>query len=61
MSQQTFFRMLFTPDGHQWSKFESFLAASALVRHFYRAAHEQVDPNNQTVIEKNPISHPSII
>jgi hypothetical protein len=49
MSQQTFFRMLFTPDGHQWSKFESFLASSVLVRHFARAVSEPVDLNNPTV------------
>jgi hypothetical protein len=52
MSQQTFFRMLFTPDGHQWSKFESFLASSVLVKHFARAASEPVDPNNPTVTNK---------
>jgi hypothetical protein len=49
MSQQTFFRMLFTPDGHQWSKLESFLASSVLVKHFARAVSEPVDPNNPTV------------
>jgi hypothetical protein len=49
MSQQTFFRMLFTPDGHQWSKLESFLASSILVKHFARAVSEPVDPNNPTV------------
>ena len=49
MSQQTFFRMLFTPDGRQWSKLESFLGASILVKHFSRAVNEPVDPNNITV------------
>lgn len=49
MSQQTFFRMIYTPDGHQWSKLEFFLAASLLVKHFSRAASEPSDPNNPTV------------
>lgn len=49
MSQQTFFRMLFTPDGHQWSKLESFLASSVLLKHFSRAVGEPYDPNNPTV------------
>lgn len=49
MSQQTFFRMLYTPDGHQWSKLESFLASSVIIRHFHRAVSEPVDPNNPTV------------
>jgi hypothetical protein len=53
MSQQTFFRMLFTPDGHQWSKLESFLASSILVKHFARAVSEPVDPNNPTVNNNN--------
>src|SRR5690349_15713082 len=50
MSQQTFFRMLFTPDGHQWSKLESFLASSVLVRQFFRAVSEPVDQNNPTTV-----------
>jgi hypothetical protein len=49
MSQQTFFRMLFTTDGHQWSKFESFLASSILVKHFARGVSEPFDANNPTV------------
>ncbi|CAF1028589.1 unnamed protein product [Rotaria sordida] len=49
ISQQTFFRMLFTPDRHQWSKFESFLASSVLVKHFSRAVSEPYDSNNPTV------------
>ncbi|CAF0807683.1 unnamed protein product [Adineta steineri] len=49
MSQQTFFRMIFTSDGHQWSKLESFLASSVLVRHFNRAVSEPYDPNNPKV------------
>ncbi|CAF2875828.1 unnamed protein product [Rotaria sp. Silwood2] len=49
MSQQTFFRMLFTPDGQQWSKFESFLASSVLVKQFNRAVSESYDANNPTV------------
>ena len=49
MSQQTFFRMVYTPDGHLWSKLESFLAASLLVKHFARAASESADPNNPNV------------
>jgi len=53
MSQQTFFRMIYTPDGHQWSKLESFLASSVLIRHFHRAASEPVDPNNPTVINQS--------
>jgi hypothetical protein len=52
MSQQTFFRMLFTPDGHQWSKLESFLASSVLVKHFARTVSEPIDPNNPTVNNK---------
>jgi hypothetical protein len=54
MSQQTFFRMLFTPDGHQWSKFESFLASSALIKQFARAVAEPNDANKSTV-KKNKI------
>ncbi|CAF0730411.1 unnamed protein product [Rotaria sp. Silwood1] len=54
MSQQTFFRMLFTPDGHQWSKFESFLASSVLVKHFARAVSDPYDSNNPTV---RPVSN----
>lgn len=49
MSQQSFFRMLYTPDSRQWSKLESFLASSVLIRHFHRAASEPSDPNNPTV------------
>ena len=56
MSQQTFFRMLFTPDGRQWSKLESFLASSALIKQFVRAASEPTDPNNPTV-RKTIFSH----
>ncbi len=52
MSQQTFFRMLFTPDGHQWSKLESFLASSLLVKHFSRAITEPNDQTPQTVNNK---------
>lgn len=54
MSQQSFFRMLFTSDGRHWSKLESFLASSVLVKHFVRAASEPADPNNPTVT-KNKI------
>ncbi|CAF0853162.1 unnamed protein product [Rotaria sp. Silwood1] len=49
MTQQTFFQMLFTPDGHQWSKLESFLASSLLVRQFAKAVTEPADANNPTV------------
>lgn len=49
MSQQTFFRMLYTPDGHQWSKLESFLASSILVRQFAKGVTEPFDTNNLTV------------
>lgn len=49
MSQQTFFQMLFTPDSHQWSKLESFLASSILVRQFSKAVSEPTDSNNPTV------------
>lgn len=49
MSQQTFFRMLFTPDGHQSSKLESFLASSVLIKHFHRAYSDPSDSNNPTV------------
>ena len=52
MSQQTFFRMLFTSDGHQWSKLESFLASSLLVKHFSRAITEPNDQTPQTVNKK---------
>ncbi|CAF4742641.1 unnamed protein product, partial [Rotaria socialis] len=54
MSQQTFFRMLFTSDGQQWSKLESFLASSTLVKHFARAVSEPFDANNPTV---RPVSN----
>ncbi|CAF0816807.1 unnamed protein product [Adineta steineri] len=49
MSQQTFFRMLYTPNRHQWSKFESFLASSILIRQFAKAVTEPFDANNITV------------
>ncbi len=49
MTQQTFFRMLYTPDGHQWSRLESFLASSILVRQFAKAVNEPADINNPTV------------
>jgi hypothetical protein len=49
MSQQTFFQMLYTPNGHQWSKFESFLASSILVRQFTKAVTEPFDATNPTV------------
>lgn len=52
MSQQTFYRMLFTPDGRQWSKLESFLASAVLVKQFVRAASEPTDPNNPNVRKK---------
>ncbi len=55
MSQQTFFRMIFTPDGHQWSKLESFLASSVLVKHFARAVAEPFDQNNPTVNLENSL------
>ncbi|CAF3177384.1 unnamed protein product [Rotaria socialis] len=49
MTQQTFFQMLFTSDEHQWSKFESFLASSVLVRQFAKGVTEPADANNPTV------------
>ncbi len=49
MTQQKFFQMLYTPDGHQWSKLESFLAASILVRQFSKVANESTDTNNANV------------
>ncbi|CAF3629872.1 unnamed protein product [Rotaria socialis] len=49
MTQQTFFQMLFTSDEHQWSKFESFLASSVLVRQFAKGVTEPADVNNPTV------------
>ena len=52
MTQQTFFQMLFTPDRHQWSKLESFLASSVLVRQFAKAVTEQSNANNPTVRKK---------
>jgi hypothetical protein len=55
MSQQTFFRMIFTSDGRQWSKLESFLASSVLVKHFARAVAEPFDQNNPTVNLKNSL------
>jgi hypothetical protein len=36
MTQKTFFQMFFTPDNGQWSKFESYLVPSLLVRQFIR-------------------------
>ena len=49
MSQQSFFRMIFTPDGRCWSRLESFLASSVLVRQFSRGVTEPVDANNTSV------------
>ncbi|CAF1572122.1 unnamed protein product, partial [Rotaria sordida] len=49
MTQHTFFQMLFTPDGHQWSKLESFLASSQLVRQFAKAVTYTADGNNPIV------------
>ncbi|CAF0747923.1 unnamed protein product [Adineta ricciae] len=49
MSQKTFFRMIYTPDGRCWSRLESFLAASILVRQFSRGVTEPVDANNTTI------------
>ncbi|UJR25327.1 hypothetical protein I4U23_006678 [Adineta vaga] len=49
MSQQTFFRMVFTSDGRQWSKLESFLASSVLVRHFNCAVSDSYDQNNSAI------------
>ncbi|CAF5119862.1 unnamed protein product, partial [Rotaria socialis] len=40
--------MLFTSDEHQWSKFESFLASSVLVRQFAKGVTEPADANNPT-------------
>jgi hypothetical protein len=47
--------MIFTPDGHQWSKLESFLASSVLVKHFARAVAEPFDQNNPTVNLENSL------
>ena len=55
MTQRTFFQMLFTPDRHQWSKIESFLASSVLLRQFAKAAAESVDANNLSVGIKKTI------
>ncbi|CAF0742948.1 unnamed protein product [Adineta ricciae] len=49
MSQQTFFRMVFTPDGRQWSKLESFLASAVLVKHFHSAVADLYDQNNPAI------------
>ena len=49
MTQQTFFKMLYTPDGNQWSRLESFLASSILIRQFTKAVNEPPDANNPTV------------
>lgn len=49
MTQQTFFQMLYTPDQHQWSRLESFLASSILIRQFSKAVNEPADANNPTV------------
>lgn len=61
MSQQTFFRMIFTSDGRQWSKLESFLASSVLVKQFSRAVSEVPDQPNPTVnnLLFNLINHQS--
>jgi len=53
MTQQTFFQMLYTPDGHQWSRFESFLASSILVRQFAKGVTEPFDATNPTVRKKS--------
>lgn len=49
MSQQSFFQMLYTPNRQQWSKLESFLASSILVRQFTKGVTEPFDANNITV------------
>ena len=49
MTQETFFRMLYTPNRHQWSRLESFLASAILVRQFAKAVTEPADVNNPTV------------
>ncbi|UJR23584.1 hypothetical protein I4U23_026573 [Adineta vaga] len=49
MSQQTFFRMLYTPDGRHWSRLESFLASSILIRQFAKGVTEPFDANNITI------------
>ena len=49
LTQQTFFQMLFTSDEHHWSKLESFLASSVLVRQFAKGVTEPADVNNPTV------------
>lgn len=53
MTQETFFRMLYTSNRHQWSRLESFLACSILVRQFAKAVTEPADANNPTVIGLN--------
>lgn len=49
MSQERFFQMLYTSDGHQWSRLEAFLASSILVRQFTKAANDPPDANNSVV------------
>jgi hypothetical protein len=49
MTQQRFYQMFYTSDGQQWSKIESFIAQSILVRQFAKGVTEPLDANNQTV------------
>jgi hypothetical protein len=49
MTQQTFYQMLYTSNGQQWSKLESFLAQSILVRQFAKGVTEPFDANSPTV------------
>lgn len=49
MTHETFFRMLYSPNRQQWSRLESFLASSILVRQFAKAVTEPADANNPTV------------
>lgn len=55
MSQQTFFRMLHTSDGRQWSKLEIFLLSSLLVKQFSRLINEGAEASNSTVSLKKYI------
>jgi len=49
MTQQTFYQMFYTSNRQQWSKFESFIAQSIIIRQFTKGVAEPFDANNQTV------------
>lgn len=57
LTQQSFFRMLYTGDSRQWSKFESLLVAPMLLRRFTRTVLPSSDTSNAPVRRETDLLH----